>query len=277
MLASAIGGSILEHVPLSEDMTVLDFGAGTGLVTGHVAPRVDRVVAADISQAMLEQLASKPELEGKVETVCRDIVEEPLETRFDLIVSAMALHHVEDTTRLMQRFGQQLKDSGRVALAYLDKEDGSFHPPGTEGVFHSGFDRDDLRRTMESQGFEPAAEHALLYTAHFDFDSEELRQAELAALRSLRPAFGRGPVAVVGHTDAVGPRAYNQDLALRRARAVADFLAALDVPAEAIRVEGRGSCCYRASNDTAAGRAENRRVEIFAAPAPAESTSHSLD
>lgn len=162
MLASAIGGSILEHVALSEDMTVLDFGAGTGLVTGHVAPRVNRVVAADISQAMLEQLASKPELEGKVETVCQDIVDEPLETRFDLIVSAMALHHVEDTSRLMQRFGQQLKDSGRIALADLDKEDGSFHPAGTEGVFHSGFDRDELQALMESQGFEQVE----FYTAH---------------------------------------------------------------------------------------------------------------
>ena len=43
---------------------------------------------------------------------------------------------------------------GFVALADLDSEDGSFHPPGTEGVYHHGFDRDALTGLLEAAGFE---------------------------------------------------------------------------------------------------------------------------
>ena len=161
-LASAIGASILQHVPLHERMNVLDFGAGTGLISAQIAPLVNRIVAVDTSQAMLDKLASKPELRGKVETVCRDILDDPLDARFDLIASAMALHHVEDTARLLERFNEQLNRSGMIALADLDEEDGSFHPPDTQGVFHFGFERDSLRAQLESHGFEQVE----FFTAH---------------------------------------------------------------------------------------------------------------
>ena len=161
-LASAIGASILQHVELHERMNVLDFGAGTGLISAQIAPRVNRIVALDTSQAMLDKLESKAELKGKVETLCRDILDDPLEARFDLIASAMALHHVEDTSKLIQRFSEQLNDSGVIALADLDKEDGSFHPPDTQGVYHFGFERDELRKKLESHGFEQVE----FFTAH---------------------------------------------------------------------------------------------------------------
>ena len=161
-LASAIGSSMLQHVALDERMDVLDFGAGTGLIASQIAPRVHRIVAADISPTMLEKLESKPELKGRVETVCRDIVEHPLKEKFDLIVSAMALHHVEDTGKLLESFSEQLKDSGRVALADLDEEDGSFHPAETEGVYHFGFDRAELGNLLKNHGFRQIEFH----TAH---------------------------------------------------------------------------------------------------------------
>jgi predicted TPR repeat methyltransferase len=161
-LAAAIGARILEQVQLHAQMKVMDFGAGTGLIAARIAPLVEQLVAVDTSPAMLEKLAAKPELEGRVKIVCRDILEQPLDTRFDLIVSAMTLHHVEDTPRLLQTFNQQLKPSGKLALADLDREDGSFHAAGTEGIFHFGFDRDELRAELENQGFEQVA----FVTAH---------------------------------------------------------------------------------------------------------------
>jgi 2-polyprenyl-3-methyl-5-hydroxy-6-metoxy-1,4-benzoquinol methylase len=161
-LASAIGSSILEHVQLNEQMTVLDFGAGTGLIAAQIAPLVKQVIAADTSQSMLDKLAAKPELKGKVNTVCQDLLEHPLDAKFDLIVSAMAMHHVEDTDKLMQRFNEHLKASGTVALADLDREDGSFHPADAQGIFHFGFERDDLRTLMENHGFRQVE----FFTAH---------------------------------------------------------------------------------------------------------------
>ena len=161
-LASAIGSSILEHIQLHDQMTVLDFGAGTGLICAQIAPRVNRIVAADTSKAMLEKLETKPELKGKVDIVCQDLLDNPLDTRFDLIVSAMAMHHVENTSKLIQRFHEHLNDSGIVALADLDQEDGSFHPADTQGIFHFGFDRAKLGTMLESHGFKQVE----FFTAH---------------------------------------------------------------------------------------------------------------
>lgn len=153
LLSEGIGACIVDKVALDPHMEVLDFGAGTGLITQHIAERVRSVTAVDVSDAMLGKLASKDQLKGKVDILCQDILERPIGRQFDLVVSAMAMHHVEDTDLLVQRFGEHLKAGGRVALADLDAEDGSFHPEDTEGIFHAGFDRERLGSILEKHGF----------------------------------------------------------------------------------------------------------------------------
>ncbi len=153
-LSAAVSASILEQVALNETMHVMDFGAGTGLITSHIHPHVGKITAVDVSEAMLEKLVAKEALKGKVSALCVDIIETPIDARFDLIVSAMALHHVAETEKAVRRFAEHLKPGARIALADLDSEDGSFHAEGTEGVFHSGFDRADLQALFERCGFQ---------------------------------------------------------------------------------------------------------------------------
>jgi cyclopropane fatty-acyl-phospholipid synthase-like methyltransferase len=153
LLSQAVGSSIVEHVPLNDTMTVMDFGAGTGLISSHVAPWVKKIIAVDVSESMLNNLAAKPELKEKVRIACQDIRTTPINEKFDLIMSAMALHHVDDTPGLIGTFSQHLKPGALIALADLDSESGSFHPPGTEGVFHCGFDRKELQAILEHAGF----------------------------------------------------------------------------------------------------------------------------
>lgn len=153
-LSHGISSALLKKIRFSASMSVMDFGAGTGLLSGHVAPHVDKIVAVDTSSAMLAQLEAKPELAGKVETVCQNILDQPLDQTFDLIISAMALHHVADTALLFKRFAEHLKPGGKVALADLDSEDGSFHPPEAQGVFHTGFERQALAVLLSQNGFE---------------------------------------------------------------------------------------------------------------------------
>ncbi len=152
-LSKGIGSAILKSIHLSEAMHVMDFGAGTGLISSHLASKVKRITAVDISPAMLEQLAAKPELKGKVETVCQDIIKQPLGRQFDLIVSAMAMHHVLDTTLMLQRFAEHLEAGGQIALADLDEEDGTFHPADIEGVYHAGFNQMELQGILAKAGF----------------------------------------------------------------------------------------------------------------------------
>ena len=85
--------------------------------------------------------------------MCQDITKQPLEEKFDVIMSAMAMHHVEDTDLLMQRLFEHLKPDARLALVDLDAEDGTFHPADIEGVYHDGFDREELKTIMEKNGF----------------------------------------------------------------------------------------------------------------------------
>ncbi|MBK0414161.1 OmpA family protein [Chromobacterium haemolyticum] len=70
-------------------------------------------------------------------------------------------------------------------------------------------------------------------------------------------------VKIVGHTDNTGSNAVNDPLSLNRARATRDYLTARGVAEGRVSITGRGSHEPVASNSSAAGRAKNRRVEIF--------------
>jgi outer membrane protein OmpA-like peptidoglycan-associated protein len=99
----------------------------------------------------------------------------------------------------------------------------------------------------------------------FAFDSAELKAAASGPLDDLAEiaAFhDQAPIRVVGHTDAVGSADYNRDLSLRRAEAVVAALVERGVDPARLDAEGRGFDDPVAGNDTDAGRAANRRVEV---------------
>lgn len=99
----------------------------------------------------------------------------------------------------------------------------------------------------------------------FGFDSDKLSPAAQENLRNLAESLKKHAnteVLLVGHTDSVGSDSYNQGLSERRAKAAADYLIALGLPATRIKATGRGESEPIASNDTEAGRQENRRVEV---------------
>jgi 2-polyprenyl-3-methyl-5-hydroxy-6-metoxy-1,4-benzoquinol methylase len=153
-IARGVEAALRRHVALRPTMTVLDFGAGTGLLAERIAPDVQRVLAVDVSPAMLSRLGEKAELQGRVETRCQDLLTTPLEDKVDLVVSAMAMHHVRDTFALLKALREHLVAGGGVALADLDTEPGDFHPPGVEGVHHHGFDRQALGDLLRAVGFD---------------------------------------------------------------------------------------------------------------------------
>lgn len=67
---------------------------------------------------------------------------------------------------------------------------------------------------------------------------------------------------VVGHTDSMGDGAENRSLSLRRAQAVLEYLVGTGMDRERLQARGLGEAQPRASNDTEAGRAANRRIEL---------------
>lgn len=70
-------------------------------------------------------------------------------------------------------------------------------------------------------------------------------------------------IKIVGRTDSTGPLAFNESLALARALAVRDHLRKMHPTlAATLTLQARGACCFIASNDTVAGRTQNRRAEV---------------
>jgi outer membrane protein OmpA-like peptidoglycan-associated protein len=95
-----------------------------------------------------------------------------------------------------------------------------------------------------------------------DIDSLNPRAPRSSSASARRCWVSVSSASVDGHTDASGKEAYNQQLSLRRAKSVATVLASIGMKQENIQLRGLGSSQPVASNDTAAGRTENRRVSI---------------
>ncbi len=154
-LAHGVVAAISARVPLSQEMAVLDFGCGTGLVTLDLASRVGSIAGADTSSGMLKTLAEKAATQGTpVRLIALDAAGTgDLDGPYDLIVSSMTLHHVADVPALFHHFIRALRPGGRVALADLDAEDGTFHD-ATVTIQHRGFPREQIRSWLKDAGFQ---------------------------------------------------------------------------------------------------------------------------
>jgi len=106
----------------------------------------------------------------------------------------------------------------------------------------------------------------------FEFNSTQLTAPAQQTLDGVANALQTQPelnVEIQGHTDSVGSAAYNLNLSQRRADAVKTYLVGKGVGASALTAKGYGKAKPIASNDTAEGRAQNRRVAFEIRNAPA--------
>jgi outer membrane protein OmpA-like peptidoglycan-associated protein len=148
--------------------------------------------------------------------------------------------------------------AGAIVGNYMDRQRQDLEQSvgADQGVTVQPLPDDTLRLDLESE-------------ITFDFDSARIKGEFLPTLDRISDVLTRYPntvVHVVGHTDSMGSEDYNQGLSERRAAAVARELMANGVRADRLRTQGMGERQPRASNDTAQGRAANRRVELFVKP-----------
>lgn len=154
--ARVIAEAINATLPLDGSERLLEYGAGTGLVSHALQSHVGAVTMADTSAGMREVMQQK--IDAGIIRGARvwdlDLgIEGPLpEDRFDLLVAALALHHVTDVARALTNFARVLEPGGHVCIIDLDHEDGSFHGEGFEG--HHGFERSELTAQLRDAGFD---------------------------------------------------------------------------------------------------------------------------
>lgn len=152
--ANAVARAISAAIPLDRSMRVLEYGAGTGLVTQGLQGSIGAVTLADTSKGMREVMQDKIDA-GSI-TNARvwdlDLATQPApDERFDLVVTVLTLHHVANVHVVLSGFAELLEEGGHLCVVDLDEEDGSFHGADFEG--HHGFQRSTMSSHLASAGF----------------------------------------------------------------------------------------------------------------------------
>lgn len=179
-----------------------------------------------------------------------------------------------------------LAERGSTA-GYISDSTGNIVNSGTGDCVHSGswsksdatvvgcdgYVLDTRVEIIKGRGMDAISLISFPQAELFAFDSDQLSQEGKAYITANRKELGDDlaqaySVTVIGYTDSTGDADYNLGLSKRRARSVADFLTTLDVPADKLRILGRGENDPIASNDTSEGRAQNRRVEVVVVGQP---------
>ena len=161
--AEQVADAVITAVAIPDGTRAIELGAGTGLLglairDGVGSERLAELVLSDPSTGMLAVAERKIRDRGLagVSTARFDLVADPPPpgAPFDLALSVLMLHHVEDTAAALRAVRDLLVPGGRLALADLDTEDGTFHTAEAEGIHHHGFDRDRLRTLGAEAGLD---------------------------------------------------------------------------------------------------------------------------
>jgi 2-polyprenyl-3-methyl-5-hydroxy-6-metoxy-1,4-benzoquinol methylase len=153
--SQAIASKLLPHLRRNTYKKALEYGAGTGLLSFMLKDQFQEIILMDSSKEMVNTANAKIAEGGEkhMKSVFFDLEKNDYtEKKFDVIISQMVLHHVDDIGILFRRFRMLLNQGGLLAVADLYSEDGSFHGDGFTG--HRGFDPESLKSLLIETGFE---------------------------------------------------------------------------------------------------------------------------
>ncbi|MCB1172890.1 MAG: class I SAM-dependent methyltransferase [Leptospiraceae bacterium] len=154
-VAESLSQAISAAIVLHNQMDVLDYGCGTGLVSLPLLSRIKSLTGMDTSAGMLEQFTAK--IRQTQCSNCRSVLLVPEQSNlgagvFDLIISTMAFHHIPEPLAVLGQMHRALRDQGQIVICDLDREDGTFHEHNN-GIFHHGFERDQFGQYLLTAGF----------------------------------------------------------------------------------------------------------------------------
>jgi 2-polyprenyl-3-methyl-5-hydroxy-6-metoxy-1,4-benzoquinol methylase len=151
----ALANEILSFFDGRDVSDAFEFGCATGSLSLMLKDRFQKILMADNSEGMIDVLNSKLVLHkiNHLKGICINLQQQPLQLSFDVIYTAMTLHHILDLTNIVTTFHQMLKQDGYLVIADLVEEDGSFHwhVPGFDG--YNGFERFELEKNLARCGY----------------------------------------------------------------------------------------------------------------------------
>ena len=155
-LANLVCQAVEKQIDILSDKEILDFGGGTGLLALPLAKQAKSVTLVDTSEKMLEQARLKAEQQDikNIQFLEQDLLKNPLEQEFDLIVVCRVLHHMPDLDEALSLFHQHLRENGQLLLADFTKTEANHH----------GFDLAELEKQLIEHGFS-SVHSQILYSA----------------------------------------------------------------------------------------------------------------
>lgn len=152
-LAKAVSDAMEESTDFS-NLDLLEIGCGTGLVGLSFSLKCRTLYGIDTSIKMVELFNQKAKtlkiINAKAEV--KDLFTDKL-PQSDIIFSSMTMHHIENTREALIKMYENLNVGGKILIADLNKEDGTFHTWDAESVYHHGFCRDLFQKILKSVGF----------------------------------------------------------------------------------------------------------------------------
>jgi 2-polyprenyl-3-methyl-5-hydroxy-6-metoxy-1,4-benzoquinol methylase len=154
-MAENVTAAMRKEVNLNPEMDIMDFGCGTGLVSLPLAMEVASLTGLDNSSGMLEVFLEKSKGLNLTNVQAQNLsldAGDALTGSYDLILSSMTFHHVEDVPALVKILFSATKPGGTLCVADLDPDYGFFHSDNTD-VKHFGFDRSIMMDHFRAAGF----------------------------------------------------------------------------------------------------------------------------
>jgi ubiquinone/menaquinone biosynthesis C-methylase UbiE len=150
-----VAEAIARLLPQNPNLIALEYGCGTGQLSFALRDRFSKITLMDSSTGMIEVVRRKIAAAQAIsmEAIHLDIQETPPEHYgpYDIIYNAMTLHHIVDTHAMLKSWRVLLSNGGRLFIADLDKEDGTFHRSPV--TVHHGFEREALGKIASQAGF----------------------------------------------------------------------------------------------------------------------------
>ena len=144
-LADLVCQHLVKQVPDLSNKSILDFGGGTGLIALPLAKQAKSVTLVDIADKMLAQARLKIDSQklANLSLIQQDLLLEPLEEEFDLIIVSRVLHHMPNLEDSLAMFKEHLTHGGQLFIADFTLPDGETH----------GFIISELEENIKNHGF----------------------------------------------------------------------------------------------------------------------------
>ena len=157
-LADLVCQHLVKQVPDLSNKSILDFGGGTGLIALPLAKQAKSVTLVDIADKMLAQARLKIESQklANLSLIQQDLLLEPLEEEFDLIIVSRVLHHMPNLDDSLSMFKEHLTHGGQLFIADFTLPDGETH----------GFIISELEESLSQQGFSEITSQILYSSDH---------------------------------------------------------------------------------------------------------------